>query len=240
MRFRRERLDVARMRVVGFVAMHVDEPALFRGDTRTARRTDARRRPSCARNAECRRRRRRRVAAHAAGSPRPSPSGATGRPAETRRVAGRDTARRDASLRRSASTASRRSSQMSTWLRIASRPCATAMSQYCERAIDDAPAGSDRGFSSPHSAMPSSSVPERLTPRQAERQRRIHVGVRIDERRRRDGRQRRSPRTPGAASCGATAAMRPSRTATSTSRRPSGRLAWRRIRSMASLSLAVE
>ncbi|HVJ62637.1 MAG TPA: amidohydrolase family protein [Tahibacter sp.] len=29
----------------------------------------------------------------------------------------------------SASTASRRSSQMSTWLRIASRPCATAMSQ---------------------------------------------------------------------------------------------------------------
>ncbi len=37
------------------------------------------------------------------------------------------------------------------------------------------------GRSSPQSAIPSSSVPEHVHPRQAERQRRVHVEMRIDE-----------------------------------------------------------
>ena len=73
-----ERLDVARQRVVALVAVHVDPEAAFRLRSRTARSPTRRRRPSCARNGECR--------------PRPRP---------------RDSRRAQGLLRRSASESSR-------------------------------------------------------------------------------------------------------------------------------------
>ena len=58
----------------------------------------------------------------------------------------------------SARTASRRSSHTSTWLRMASRPRATAQSQYCRARATSASSVSS-GLSSPHNVMPSSKVP---------------------------------------------------------------------------------
>ena len=123
-----QRLDVARQRVVGLVAMDVDEqPALF-GDL--AERLQARRRrpPSCARNAGCRRPRRRPCRARARDSSRRSAS-ENSRPAGRRRAAGRYRARCVFFTSSSASTAVSRSSQMSTCVRMASRPFDTARSQ---------------------------------------------------------------------------------------------------------------
>ncbi|MNT09091.1 hypothetical protein D3C72_1438590 [compost metagenome] len=62
----------------------------------------------------------------------------------------------------SASTASRRGSQISTCERMASKPRATAQSQYC-RARSTNACCVNCGFSSPHRAMPSSRVPEAFT-----------------------------------------------------------------------------
>ena len=93
-----QRLDVARQRIVGLVAMHVDEqPALLRR-SRRAPSGSRRRRPSCARNAGCRRRHRRPCRARARDS---SPRSASGnsRPAGRRRAAGRYRARSAASPR---------------------------------------------------------------------------------------------------------------------------------------------
>ena len=96
--------------------------------SRRARRRFARRRPWCARNGGCRRRCRRRGRARGRGSAPRSASGSS-RPAGRRRAAGRDRAPRVFFTSRSASTASRRSSQTSTWVRIASSPWLTARSQ---------------------------------------------------------------------------------------------------------------
>ena len=122
-----QRLDMARERVVGLVAMHVDHQPALRGDL--AERGDAggavghgalEMRDAAddvdaevERAVEVLRRGRRAVVA------------VLRKGDELQVDIGRD--RRFTSSR--ASTASRRSSQTSTWLRMASRPCATARSQ---------------------------------------------------------------------------------------------------------------
>ena len=68
LRLEGQRLDVARQRIVALVAMHVDQQAALRRDLAQAPSPTRRRRPSCARNAECRRRRRRPCRAPARGS----------------------------------------------------------------------------------------------------------------------------------------------------------------------------
>ena len=91
LRLGRERLDVARQRIVALVAMQVDHQPALRRRSRTAPSPRPRRPPSCARNAECRRRRRRRCRARARDCARRSASG-NSRPAGRRRVADRDRA----------------------------------------------------------------------------------------------------------------------------------------------------
>ena len=112
------------------------------------------------------------------------PASAARRPAETRRAAGRGRARRarlhleqrvDRQQPRVADVDVRADREQAL-----APPPSRSRSARARRS----PPAVSSGFSSPHSAMPSSSVPLCVDARQAVRQRRVHVEVRVDERRR--------------------------------------------------------
>ena len=134
----------------------------------------------------------------------------------------------------SASTASSRGSQTSTCERIASRPLPTAQSQYASARSTRASIVS-KGFSSFHKAMPSSSVPDALT-----RGSPYDSVASMWKCASTNGgvtscpcasSSRRAAATAASSACGATAAIRPSRTAMSIAARPSGSAALRTTRS---------
>ena len=132
-----QRLDVARQRIVGLVAMHVDQQAALGGDLAQHASRSRRRRPWCARNAGCRRRRRRPCRARASGcrARRRRAQQAVLREGDELQVEiGRDAL---ASLRAAPRPPAGASSQMSTWLRIASRPLRHRPVAIAQRALDD-------------------------------------------------------------------------------------------------------
>ena len=156
-----ERLDVARQRIVGLVAMHVDAQAALGGDLAQRRPTPRRPRPSCARNAGCRRRRRRPCRARARGSrPRPGAVVAVLREGDELQVEiGRDPAlhleqRVDGEQPVVADVDMAADGEQALRRRPGRNSAAPARSP--PRAVRS-------GFSSPHSAMPSSSVPDSLS-----------------------------------------------------------------------------
>ena len=231
LRLEGQRLDVARQRVVGLVAMHVDQQAALGRDL--AQHLHARRAPSSMVRSKC-------------GMP---PTTST--PMSSARL------RLSARARRAQIAVLRKGDELQVdvgrdaLLHLEQRldrqqPVVADVDMAADRqqALADRPVAVARararspprrvssGFSSPHSAMPSSSVPDWLTRGRPERQRRVHVEVAVDEGRR----DQPALRVDRCARPRPRCAARPPRScrrgsAMSTPVRPSGSVALRTIRS---------